>query len=95
MKTNEAIKEKIYKILLERFGEPIGKTRALVGIADERDESEKNTYADDPIESPWSDGDVVHETNERYPRCEHCGEVHEEGAVCMDEIAPYNENSKK
>ena len=54
------IELKVYKMLVERFGEPIGKTIATVGIADEGPGGKK-TVKDDSLERDWSDPNVVRE----------------------------------
>lgn len=53
------IEAKVYEVLVERFGEPIG-TVATVGIADEGPDGKK-TVKDDALDRDWSDLNVVHE----------------------------------
>ena len=52
----------IYNTLLERFGEPIGKTpKPTVGIADEGP-GKKSTWKDKPLQRSWHDPNVINET---------------------------------
>lgn len=59
---------RIYKVLLERFGEPIGKSDATVGAKDEGPGG-KSLWKDPPKKDrEWSDPDVIRETDEAPPR---------------------------
>ncbi len=69
---------KVFNTLLEKFGEPIGKTVITVGVADEGS-GKKKTVKDDALDRNWSDPDVVHEGED----CA-CDEMSED----MDEAGP-------
>ena len=56
------IELKVFKMLLERFGEPIGEQPALVGVAD-AGPGHKKTY-DTTIARSWNDPEVVREDDE-------------------------------
>lgn len=56
---NEAV-IKVYRILLERFGEPLPKEQQTVGIADEGPGG-KTTYDEDPKEGDWNNPKVFRE----------------------------------
>lgn len=62
----------IYEALLEAFGEPIGKTKATVGAADQGSRG-KALWNDEPKKDrPWSDPTVIDESS-----CDQCGKMSE------------------
>jgi hypothetical protein len=89
---------KVYKMLLERFGEPIHDQPATVGARDEGPDG-KALWNDEPKhDRNWSDPNVVREGDDEV--CDQCGMMHgmDEETSCgmdeqgydddMDEVAP-------
>lgn len=66
----ESVTLKIYKTLLERFGEPIEQQTPMVGARDEGPGG-KALWDDEPLDREWSDPKVVHESDEEV--CNECG----------------------
>jgi hypothetical protein len=67
----DQISQRLYKTLLERFGEPIKPQTQAVGIADEGSDG-KALWDDEPKKDrPWSDPNVVKEADDCT--CNQCG----------------------
>ena len=76
---------KVYKMLLERFGEPIHDQPAMVGARDEGPGG-KALWNDEPKhDRNWSDPNVVREADDEDACRQHCGMMHgmgDENASC-------------
>jgi hypothetical protein len=71
--------EETYRILVERFGQPVGKQVATVGVADEGPDG-KRLHSDDVEERDWDDPNVVYEdifNKDKSPavKCDNCGDL--------------------
>lgn len=73
-KSDETATQRIYEVLLERFGEPIAKQKQTVGAADEGPDG-KALWNDEPKhDREWSDPHVVKEDDHASTcTCNQCG----------------------